>query len=166
MKISTRYIIAIFFVVGCNETLAQSAKDTMDYQQVLWGVEKRDVIEHAMNLTEFEASAFWPLYEWYERNRRRLSVQYEQLINNYVGDYNSLDNRKSNTYAKQFRQCDAEYELLCKNYYGQIKKVLDSDRAFRFVQIEMRLQNMYRYKSQTRIPFINQMESKVMTSIE
>ena len=58
MKISTRYIIAIFFVVGCNETLAQSAKDTMDYQQVLWGVEKRDVIEHAMNLTEFEAPAF------------------------------------------------------------------------------------------------------------
>jgi hypothetical protein len=125
-------------------THAQSEADAAYYSEVLWSVQKRDLIGSAMNLSDFEAFVFWPIYESYEEERRGISTKFTLLLNEYLDVQADLSERKSNRFLKRLLKFDTVYDDLYETYYTRVKSKLGAQNAYKFLRLEIYIQNSLR----------------------
>jgi hypothetical protein len=138
--------------------------EVIKYEGVLWSMEKRNVINRVMELSPGESSAFWRVYESYERKRRNLTASYQVMINEYATDYSEMTDKKSHRYARRFLFYEKEFTQMHKTYYNNLRQAIGSMKANKFIQLEIHIQRALAYEMQTRLPFINEMETDVMSN--
>ena len=155
MNKRTNYLIAAAFF--CLTTLAATAQSIKNEVQVIEGayrIQKKQIIEHAMNLSGKEASDFWPIYEDYEDKRKVLGEERLVLIHDYVIAYPSLSDATASEIASRYFKNDEALARLHKKYYKKVKKALSPRRAAQLAQAEGFLQDVTRIQIDRQLPFI------------
>jgi len=153
----TIYLLAgALFCLTVQSTTAQSIKNEVQIIEGAYGIEKKQIIEQAMNLSGKEASDFWSIYEDYEDKRRMLGEERLLLIHDYVIAYPSLTDAKASEITSRCFKNDEALARLHKKYYKKVKKALSPLKAAQFVQAEGFLQNVVRIQLESRLPFIGE----------
>ena len=166
MNKRTNYLIAFaFFCLSTQATTAQSIKNEVQIIQGAYGIEKKQIIEQAMNLSGKEASDFWSIYEDYEDKRKVLDEERLLLINDYVIAYPSLTETKASEITSRYFKNDEALARLHKKYYKKVKKALSPLQAARFAQAEGFLQNIVQIQLESQLPFIGE-SVPIITDIE
>ena len=166
MNKRTNYLIAsVFFCLTTQATNAQSIKNEVQIIQGAYGIEKKQIIEQAMNLSGKEASDFWSIYEDYEDKRKVLGEERLLLIYDYVIAYPSLTDTKASEITSRYFKNDEALARLHKKYYKKVKKVLSPLQAARFAQAEGFLQNIVQIQLESQLPFIGE-SVPIITDIE
>ncbi len=135
---------------------AQSNKEEVSIIQNLYGMEKKEVIRQVMDLTDIQASGFWPIYDEYETERKKLGADRIAIINDYINSYTTLTDAKADELINRVFKNDAALDKLQKTYYGKIKKVLSPLKAAQFTQVESYLQTAIRSAVSEELPFIGE----------
>jgi len=157
MNKRTNYLIAVaFFCLSTQGTTAQSIKNEVQIMQGAYGIEKKQIIEQAMNLSGKEASDFWSIYEDYEDKREVLGEERLLLIYDYVIAYPSLTDTKASEITSRYFKNDEALARLHKKYYKKVKKALSPLQAARFAQAEGFLQNIVQIQLESQLPFIGE----------
>ena len=166
MNKRTNYLIAVaFFCLTTQATTAQSIKNEVQIIQGAYGIEKKQIIEQAMNLSGKEASDFWSIYEDYEDKREVLGEERLLLIHDYVIAYPSLTDAKASEITSRYFKNDEALARLHKKYYKKVKKALSPLQAARFAQAEGFLQNIVQIQLESQLPFIGE-SVPIITDIE
>ena len=166
MNKRTNYLIAVaFFCLSAQATTAQSIKNEVQIIQGAYGIEKKQIIEQAMNLSGKEASDFWSIYEDYEDKRTVLGEERLLLIYDYVIAYPSLTDTKASEITSRYFKNDEALARLHKKYYKKVKKALSPLQAARFAQAEGFLQNIVQIQLESQLPFIGE-SVPIITDIE
>ena len=166
MNKRTNYLIAVaFFCLSTQATTAQSIKNEVQIIQGAYGIEKKQIIEQAMNLSGKEASHFWSIYEDYEDKRKVLGEERLLLIYDYVIAYPSLTDTKASEITSRYFKNDEALARLHKKYYKKVKKALSPIQAARFAQAEGFLQNIVQIQLESQLPFIGE-SVPIITDIE
>ena len=150
------YLAGAFFCLTIQLTTAQSVKNEVQIIEGSYGIEKKQIIEQSMTLSEKEASIFWPIYDDYEDSRRKLGEERLLLIHDYVIAYSSLTDAKASEITLRCFKNDEAIARLHKKYYKKVRKALSPLKAAQFVQVEGYLQNIVRIQIQNGLPFIGQ----------
>jgi hypothetical protein len=168
--------LVILFALGCllaggGTSLAQqpgssaSQKTLTDTQkgQILSYIEmlrsdvrtqKKAVLAKAMQFTETEAGAFWPIYSEYESKLATLGDERLDIIKTYAANWQQMTDKLAHDLAQRSLAVQKERTCLLKKYYKRIEKALSAKRAARFLQVENALNMVVDLQVAASLPLV------------
>jgi len=151
----------IVFVLFSIHSFSQSIpKEDLDIIQDIYGKSKSDLVNEYMNLKEPQASAFQKIYDQYEVSRKELGSQKIQLVNDYVNNFQLLDDKKAAELAQANLKNNIDLDKLLSKTYHKVEKAVGGLNAAKFVELEQYLQVTIRGEIQDAIPFIDEIEKR------
>lgn len=138
------FLIVFFVCISGSLLNAQSNEDELQFMQSIYGMEKRDVVDEFLELSDIETSEFWRLYDEYEAKRKELGKKRFELVNKYVDQYGKVSSANADMFMKEAIQLRNKSNNLLDSYYKKIKSRTDPVVAMQFYQIERYLSDLIR----------------------
>lgn len=139
--------VAIIFLglvsatAGCQSKYAvEKPNPYVDHARAEFRNQRRQVFAEVLQLSETDAKAFWPIYDSYDAEWKKLGDQRLRLIQEYAKHYRQMSNDVAHDLLRQSLEVDARRIDLRTRYAKQIEGVTSAVTAARFVQIDNRLQ--------------------------
>ena len=116
--------------------------------------QKVAIITEAMEFTEDESNAFWPVYRKYDFELTKLGDENLAIIKDYAANYENMTNEK----AKELMDRSIKYRenvlKLRKKYFKEFQKVLPAIKAARFIQVENQIGLLVDLQIASELPLV------------
>lgn len=144
--------IALLTIATPFAAQAQSTYD--DTQQLIAQIQsdKRAVVLKAMALDDAQLTAFAPLYDAYQADRKKLMQRGVDLVNAYSSNYDSMTDDAAKGLLKDWFKLQEDELALVKGTAKKLDKVLPTAKVLRFVQVENKLNTLLRLPGIQGIP--------------
>lgn len=117
---------------------------------------KMEIVTRAMDFTDAEASGFWPVYNDYANEQRKLGDKKYEIIKDYAENYDQMNDGKAAELTDKMLELDkAAFENRAE-YWPKFVKVLGAKRAAKFFQVDRRLSLMIDLELTSQIPIIEE----------
>jgi hypothetical protein len=120
--------------------------------------DKKLLVATNMDLTEQEATAFWPLYESYQKEFADLNGRLKGVIERYAEAYNQGDGTVSDDLARGLLDDVLDIEAaeldLKKSYRPKFEKALPAAKVARYYQIENKIRSALKADLAAGIPLV------------
>ena len=113
---------------------------------------RKALLTEAMQFTEKEADAFWPIYNEYELERSKMGDRYLQSLKEYAANYDTMTNEMAEKLMKKVFVWQKDNVSLVEKYYKKVAKAITAKRAARFVQMENRINQLVLLQLASEIP--------------
>jgi hypothetical protein len=154
----TKLVTACAIVLGLVvPAMAQTTNTTnMDILRQKVKADKKLVVAANLQLTDAEGTAFWPVYEAYQKDLQQLNQRMGAMVVAYANAYNK--GPVANDVAKKLLDealavDDAEAKLRA-SYVPKILGTLPATKAARYIQIENKIRAALRYELAAGIPLV------------
>jgi hypothetical protein len=121
-------------------TMHLLAQNNMDEEMQLvrdqWGVDKKQLIMDYMKFTDKESKAFWPIYDAFMKEHRKIMDARINLIKDYANNYEKLTNAKAADITNKLLDNDMAVAKLQKAYYAKFSTAVTPRRASQYLQVE------------------------------
>jgi len=118
------------------------------------GADRVTIITAAMNFSDKDGAAFWPIYRNYEHERSRLDDRRAAVIKEYADKYSTLTDADGKAMSRQMFDCDARLAELKKAYFKKFNKVLPAYTVTKFFQLEHRIDLLRDTKVESSLPLL------------
>jgi len=122
--------------------------------------DKQAIVTEAMELTDAESQAFWPIYRAYETERTEIGDRALDLIKKYAQVLESKTPETTRSVAADWFKLQDERLKLIKKYYGKVEKALSPEIAMRWTQVEYRVWLLTQLQLASEIPLIEPVHQK------
>jgi hypothetical protein len=150
-------LTAAVLLAGVFPVIAQD--EPADNTQILLDKLKADkklVVAANMELTESEATGFWPVYDEYQKELAALNQRVLKLIESYAADYNqnTLTDDKAKELTKELIAVGKAEAKLPESFVSKLNKVLPPKKVIRYLQIENKIRALIRYGLAGEVPLV------------
>ena len=138
-----------------NQTQASTGSapaDNMDLLRDKLKADKKLVVGEAMNMTEKEAAAFWPVYDLYQKDIAALNDRTMTLLKDYVHNYGGMTDAAAKGMVDSFLKIEKDRIGLMQSYRSKFQKVLPEVKVARYYQIENKIRAVVNYELASEIP--------------
>jgi len=151
-----KIILLTICVVFALVTKAQTNIDELKYLQSMFGMEKKQVVEERMKLSQADAAKFWTLYEEYELYRSEVAEKRANNVQQYINNYTNITNAKADELLKNTFDINTEINKLWQKTYTKMAKELSPVKAGQFIYLEMYFDALGRERAAEKIPHIGE----------
>jgi hypothetical protein len=116
--------------------------------------DKVEVVGREMQLSDDEAKAFWPIYNKYEADLRKLDDQRVALLKEYADNYNNLTNDQVQSLARRSFELQKQRVDLREDYFKKISRAVSPKTAARFAQVEDRIDMLLNLQLAASVPMV------------
>ena len=140
-----RSICVVFSLALVHPALAQvnpqfaDVTDEIEMVRSLVRVERKAVVEEAMELTPAESQLFWSVYNEYEAERVPIMDRAVKVVTDYAAAYPEVGDVRAEALLEESFDVESDYLDLRKKYARRFAKVVEPTRVARFFQIERKL---------------------------
>ena len=134
-----------------------AAENVVDQIEVVRGALKADrkiVIAEAMNLTDSESSAFWPIYRDYRAEMDRIGDGRIELVLEYSDLYPNVPEERAQAMLKRYTALEEKAVDVRHKYLKKFGKLLPASKVLRFAQLENRLDLAVRVQVAAAVPLV------------
>jgi hypothetical protein len=160
MKNSALLMITFAMLAFCPFGRAQDQEPSIDsaieVARANMRADRATIITQAMNFSDKEAAAFWPIYRQYEYERSRLDDGRVAVIKEYSQKYPSLTDAEAKAMAEQMLEYDSRLAALKKKYYKKFNKVLSALTVTKFFQLDRRVDLLMDMNVESSLPPLTQ----------
>jgi hypothetical protein len=160
MKNSALLMITFAMLAFCPFGRAQDQEPTIDsaieVARANMRADRATIITQAMNFSDKEAGAFWPIYRQYEYERSRLDDGRVAVIKEYSQKYPSLADAEAKAMAEQMFEYDSRLAALKKKYYKKFNKALSALTVTKFFQLDRRVDLLMDMNVESSLPPLTQ----------
>jgi hypothetical protein len=118
--------------------------------------QKKQIIAANMQLTDAEATKFWPVYDQYSAESTKIGDARQALIKEYAQNYNTLTDAQAKALIKQGTAIDQQVLSLRTQYIPKFEAVLPGKKAALFFQMDRRLALLMDLQLAALIPMVQQ----------
>jgi hypothetical protein len=152
---SVMMIAAFLFCLGAGTVLAQDKPaDNMDIVREKARTDKKLVVATALNLTEGEAKAFWPVYNSYQSDMIAHYDRVFKFVDAYAKSYESMSDENATQLLGEFLSLETDYIALLNSYVPRFRRVLPPVKVARLYQVENKMRALVDYEFARSIPLI------------
>jgi hypothetical protein len=108
-----------------------------------------------MTLTPDEATKFWPLFDQYTGEVRKINDKRWAVIKNYTDNYKQFSDSQAVALMQKSGEVDAELIALRMKYMPQFNKLVAPKKVVQFYQIDRRLDLVMNLQIASVIPVID-----------
>ena len=148
----------VLFALAALLALPAGAQTSSDMQILAEKIkaDRKLVIAANMQLTEDEAKGFWPVYDAYQADLRKINARLLGTIKRYADAYNKgavSDETARKLINEAIAIEDAEVKLK-RSYLPKLEKAIPGVKAARYLQIENKIRAVTRYELAAQIPLV------------
>ena len=118
------------------------------------GKDRRDVVKANMLLTNSEAARFWPIYDEYRAEMRKLGDRRVKLITDYAANRDSMSEDEANRLLREALDIDKQRVEIKEDYIKKFEKEVSARTTARFFHIESKLDAVGDSVRASKIPLI------------
>ena len=133
---------------------AQADKEDIRIAMALLNKEKKAIISQSIPLDEAHSAEFWKLYDVYEDEYNKLLTQRIGYIQQYIDQYDSLNDATAAEVAEHILDNTRRLDQLHETWFGKFKKAVGGTRAATLYQLELFIQTELQYRMQKQLPLI------------
>ena len=135
---------------------AQQAGTAQDIQMLREDLrsQKKQIVAANMQLTDAEATKFWPVYDQYSSEGIKLGDARLALIKEYAQTYNTMTDAQAIDLIKRWESVDEQGMKLRQQYIPKFEKVLPGKKAALFFQMDRRLALLMDLQLASMIPMV------------
>lgn len=133
---------------------AQNNKEDIRIALALLNKQKKAIISQTIPLDDAQSAGFWKLYDAYEDNYNKLLTARIGYIQQYVDQYDSLNDATAATLAEHILDNTRRLDQLHENYFAKFKKAVGGTKAATLFQLELFIQTELQHKMQKQLPLI------------
>jgi hypothetical protein len=136
------------------EKAADKPADNLDVMRDKLRADKRLVVAEALELTEKEAQAFWPVYNAYQSDMVAHYDRILKLLDTYAGSYKSMTDAVATQLLGEFLSVQTSYLNIITAYLPRFQKVLPPRKVARLYQLENKIRALVDYQLAQDVPLI------------
>jgi Spy/CpxP family protein refolding chaperone len=137
-----------------NEKFSDFAPAIAELRQEA-GQDRRNIVMANMLLTETESARFWPLYDEYRVERKKIGDRRVRLITDFLAQQNSMSEDEARALANEDFAIEKDTSELKAKWYKKMTKVLSDRTVARFFHIEEKLDAVADLALAANIPLIH-----------
>ena len=150
---------ALMMIMFGSAPLSLAQDEPADNMQILRDKIKADkklVVATNMELTESEAKDFWPIYDAYQKDLRKINQRIAKLLESYADDFRgkSLTDDKAKKLIDEALAIEQAEADLKSTYAPRLGKVLPVKKVARYLQIENKIRAVIKYDIAQGVPLV------------
>jgi hypothetical protein len=153
MRLASLALLTLATVAAPQVTLAQDSVKA-DEQIIIKQIQtdRRAVYAQNLALTDEESKAFWPIYDQFEAEMKKVTDARLQLLDTYAAKYDALTDADAREMLTTRLQLDKDAFALRQKYAKKVQQALPSVKALRYVQLQDRIDNILAGNMYSLIP--------------
>ena len=152
MKLIVQLLAMFLFV---TPVLAENANSDAQLTKEAVMANKKLLISANMDLSEEEKSAFWPVYDEYQKIIVKLNLRTIALIEVYAKSFDSMSDEKAGKLLDEFLSIEEDTLALKQKFIPKFEKVLPKRKVARYYQIEEKLKAIVNFELVNKIPLVH-----------
>jgi len=152
-----RLVTAFAVVAGlASPAVAQTGTTNMEILRQKIKADKKLVVAQNLQLTDAEGTAFWPVYDAYQKDLQQINQRLTAVILAYADAYNKgpVTNDVAKKLLDEAVAIDEAEAKLKSTYLPKILAALPATKAARYIQIENKIRAVIRYEMAEGIPLV------------
>jgi Spy/CpxP family protein refolding chaperone len=155
-----RYGMMALALALAMPAVAQTQSTSTDMQvlaaKVKVQADKKALIAQNMQLTDSEATSFWPIYDAYQQDLWKINDRLTATIVEYSDAYNKgpVDNATAKKLLHELLAIQKSESELQQSYVPKLEMVLPETKVARYIQIENKIRALVHYELASKIPLI------------
>ncbi len=137
-----------------SQQVSRKVAEDLNLTREIIQVKRKAIVALNIGLTDYENKAFWPVYDEYWAEMRKLGDRDVALIsrfaNNYV--YENLTNKAADEMFKEWMSIKKQTIKLQEKYAKKFKKAIPEKKVLRYFQIENKLDLIIDSELSAQIP--------------
>ena len=133
---------------------AQQITDQIEVTRSVAEAERKMIVSKNLKLTDAESEAFWPVYNKYREDIRRVNDKRVALIRKFASEFDTLDDDRAEGLMKDYLDFQEEHVKTRRSHVKKFSKVLPPRKLFRFYQIDGKLNVIVDFELARSIPLI------------
>jgi Cu/Ag efflux protein CusF len=133
---------------------AQANEDAIAVARSVIKADRQAVVAQAMQFTETESQAFWPLYREYRAEMDKVGDGIVKLVKEYANAYPNVPEDRAKTMLKDLTDFEKKQSATRASHLKKFSKVLSASKTLRFAQVESRLDLALRLELAAEIPLV------------
>ena len=117
-------------------------------------VQKTDVVQQNITLSEDQAKKFWPMQRSYENDLSKLDDLRLDVIRDYAKNWDNLSDATARNLGKRLLDYDKKRVGLRSKYFDRISKEVSPTIAAKFFQIDLQLEDIIDLGIASSVPLI------------
>jgi len=113
---------------------------------------KMQVIGQNMSLSDAEGQKFWPIYNHYVNDLRKVNDQKYALLKQYAEMWATMTDQDALIYVRRWLEADGQAQALRLKYVPVVSQVLPGKKAATFFQLDRRLNMIIDLQLFSQIP--------------
>jgi hypothetical protein len=152
-----RLILVVAILLFAGSLWAQQKMDMEDYIRLVRSdlrTAKKELITKNMEFSETESKTFWPIYDKYEADLKKIGDAKVQIIKEYSKycELGTLLPTVAEDLSRRSFKAQKDTIALREKYYSQFKKALSAPKVTRFFQIDNKFQAVVDVQLAAEIP--------------
>ena len=147
--------LALALVVAASPLVAHAQEGIKADEQIIIKQVQTDrsaVLAATLKLTEEESRVFWPIYDQYELEMKKVTDQRLAMLDQYAAKYDALTDADADVMLNTRYKLDEQATKTRVKYAKKIQKALPSVKALRYVQVQDRIDNILAGEMYSMIP--------------
>jgi hypothetical protein len=154
MKKTLLALALMIVIVGAAASLFAQTSDEIELTREVIRTQKKAIVAANMGLTEEESQAFWPVYNDFQNDLRKVNDRVVKLITAYASEYETLTDERSQEMLVESMSIDKDTLALRESYLEKFSAVLPAKKVVRYYQIENKLEAIIDYDLADNIPLV------------
>ena len=158
--------IGLCWTEGQNQTSTQDAikayqdaqktyqNASLELQRINLRTQKREIIKKAVTFTDQQSTAFWPVYDNYEKQLITLNDSRLAIIKDYAANYQTMTDEKAAELTDRAMDFQEKRLALMKSYQEDLKKILPAKTIARLMQLENQMGLLVDLQIASEIPLV------------
>ena len=115
---------------------------------------RKQLIAANLQLTDAEATKFWPIYDEYMTELIAINDKKFAVIQDYADNWGKLSNEQSLSFIRRWTDFDIAATQLQQKYVPIVAKVLDGKKTATFMQLDRRIAMMIELQVASQMPLV------------
>ena len=153
-KTSGMALAIVFFAFTPLSAAQDKPADNMQILRDKIKGDKKLVVATNMELTESEAKGFWPVYEAYQKDLKKINQRIGKVLDSYADDARrkSLTNDKAKKLIDEAVSIEQTEANIKSTFAPKLSKALPVIKVARYLQIENKIRAVMKYDLAQGVP--------------
>jgi hypothetical protein len=126
--------------------------DNMQILKEKLKADKKVIVAGALQLTQNEANAFWPVYEDYQKTLAALNKRSIEMIQPFANQYNGLKEDGAKKLIADYVSIEKDRVNAIEQLVPKVRKALPEVKVMRYLQVENKIRAAVYYQVAGEIP--------------
>jgi Spy/CpxP family protein refolding chaperone len=121
----------------------------------------KQIVAANLNLTDNEATKFWPVYEQYSTDLGRVTSTRIALIEECAYGYGPLSDDEADSLIRRWLDADISAAQLRQKYISDFRRVLPGKKAAMFFQLDRRISTMIDVQLSSQLSLLRNRDAEI-----